>query len=65
MGYRCTIQITDDATGEVIERDWFTITDATERSGDWERLNIHGGQMLRNWRDFARAEHERKAEAVS
>ena len=53
--YRFRCQIINADTGEVIEVDWFTLTDL---DADAEKLNIHGGQLLRNWHDFARAEYE-------
>jgi hypothetical protein len=57
--YRFCCQITDETTGEVVETDWCTITDARiDEFGGCEQVDHVTGKLLRNWRNFARAEHE-------
>jgi hypothetical protein len=57
--YRFTFQITDQTTGEVVENDWCTITDARiGENGECETVDREVGRMLRNWRRFARENYE-------
>jgi hypothetical protein len=54
--YHFKFQIADATTGEIIECDWCSLSYADPESV----VNLHVSQMLRNWRNFARAEYERE-----
>lgn len=57
--YRFAFQIVDESTDEVVESDFCTITNARiGEFGDCEMVDMAVGKMLRNWRTFAREEHE-------
>lgn len=58
--YRFTMTITDQATGEVVERDWITLPDSDPVGFCTLSINTHVAVMLQNWRDFARLEYEMK-----
>jgi hypothetical protein len=57
--YRFKFQIVDTETDEVVEEDWcsFDVTTITEH-GDCEVVDIHVGQMMRNWRKVFHAAHQ-------
>jgi hypothetical protein len=57
--YIFKFSIVDVTSGEVVEADYCTITNANiSEFGDCEVVDQEVGRMLRNWRKFARAEYE-------
>ena len=58
--YRFECRIVDQTTGETIERDFISLPDTDPIGFVRDSIDIHVAQMIRNWRDFARVQYERR-----